>query len=286
MKARNYALPALAVLLAVMSSFAQAPAGKKARDSGPVPKQEVVHAHAIFQQESNSTATSRIATPDLSAPDADGFITLFNGNDLSGWEGLEGYWSVKDGVIDGSETREKSKQTFLILSASKADPKKFANFELHLQYKFATPAGNSGLQFRSKILDEKTYRVGGYQADFDADTRYDGGFYDEAGVAGKRGIMANRGFKTTWNSANKRHNEPLGLSKEELAKAVKKGGWNRLIVIAKGNTMRIAINGQTLGELIDNSPKAVHEGVIAFQLHAGFTMTVQFKDVKIKLLAP
>jgi hypothetical protein len=50
--------------------------------------------------------------------------------------------------------------------------------------------------------------------------------------------------------------------------------------------LRIAINGQTLGELIDNSPKALPEGVIAFQLHAGFTMTVQFKDVKIKLLAP
>jgi hypothetical protein len=264
MRARDYVVPALAVLFAVMSSFARDPAGTKASNRGPAP----------------TTAA------DLAEPDADGFIHLFSGKDLAGWEGLEGYWSVKDGVIDGSEARERSKQTFLILSASRADPKKFANFELHFQYKFATPAGNSGLQFRSKFLDEKTYRVGGYQADFDADARYDGGFYDEAGVAGKRGIMANRGFKTTWDSANKRSSEPLGLSKEALAKAVKKGDWNSMIVTAKGNTMRIAINGQTLGELIDNSPKAVHEGVIAFQLHAGFTMTVQFKDIKIKLLGP
>ena len=271
MKARDYILPALAVLCTVMSSLAQDPGSKEASN---------------LRQARTSTGTGRITTADLPAPDADGFIRLFNGKDLTGWEGLEGYWSVKDGVIDGSETREKSKQTFLILSASKADPKKFANFELHFQYKFATPAGNSGLQFRSKILDEKTFRVGGYQADCDANAQYDGGFYDEAGVAGKRGIMARRGFKTTWDSANKRSNEPLGLSKEELAKAVKKGDWNSMIVIAKGNTMRIAINGQTLSELIDNSPMAVHEGVIAFQLHAGFTMTVQFKDVKIKLLRP
>ncbi|HLJ96194.1 MAG TPA: family 16 glycoside hydrolase [Gemmataceae bacterium] len=242
--------------------------------------------HVMFQQASTPTDTGRISMGDLPEPDADGFIRLFNGKDLTGWEGLEGYWSVKDGILEGSETREKSKQTFLVLSASKADPKKFANFELHFQYKFATPAGNSGLQFRSKILDEKTFRVGGYQADFDANAQYDGGFYDEAGVAGKRGIMANRGFKTTWDSANKRSNEPLGLSKEALAKAVKKGDWNSMVVTARGNTMRIAINGQTLGELVDNSPKAVPEGVIAFQLHAGFTMAVQFKDVKIKLLAP
>src|SRR5438046_662990 len=134
----------------------------------------------------------------LPQPDGDGFISLFNGKDLSGWEGLEGFWSVKDGVIDGSETKDKSKQTFLVLSASKADPKKFGNFEMHFKYKFGTPTGNSGLQFRSKILDEKTYRVGGYQADFDGNAQYDGGFYDEAGVAGKRGITANRCFKATW----------------------------------------------------------------------------------------
>jgi putative heme-binding domain-containing protein len=216
----------------------------------------------------------------------DGFISLFNGKDLTGWEGLEGYWSVKDGVIDGSETKDKSKQTFLVLSASKANPKKYGNFELHFKYKFATPTGNSGLQFRSKILDEKTYRVGGYQADFDGNGQYDGGFYDEAAVAGKRGIMANRGFKTTWDSANKRTNEPLEVSKAEAAKVIKKGDWNSMVVTAKGATMRIAINGKLLGELIDNSPKAVHEGVIAFQMHAGYTMTIQFKDVKIKLLEP
>jgi hypothetical protein len=242
--------------------------------------------HAMFQKADGPADTSKITTADLPQPDADGFINLFNGKDLTGWEGLEGFWSVKDGAIDGSETKDKSKQTFLVLSASKADPKKFGNFEMHFKYKFVTPAGNSGLQFRSKILDEKTYRVGGYQADFDGNAQYDGGFYDEAGVAGSRGIMANRGFKTTWDSANKRVNEPLGLSKEDLAKAVKKGDWNSMIVAVKGNTMRIALNGQNLGELIDNSPKAVHEGVIAFQMHAGYTMSIQFKDVKIKLLAP
>jgi Domain of Unknown Function (DUF1080) len=223
--------------------------------------------------------------PQLPPPDGDGFITLFNGKDLANWEGLEGYWSVKDGVIEGSETKDKSKQTFLVLSASKADPAKFANFELHLKYKFATPTGNSGVQFRSKIIDEKTYRVGGYQADFDANCQYDGGFYDEAGVAGNRGIMA-RGDKTTWDAGNKKKIEPLAKNKGELAKLLKKGDWNSMILTAKGNVMSININDQLMAELIDDSPKAVKEGLIAIQMHAGYTMTIQVKDVKIKLLKP
>ena len=59
-----------------------------------------------------------------------------------------------------------------------------------------------------------------------------------------------------------------------------------MILTAKGNTMNININGQLMAELIDNSPKAVKDGVIAIQMHAGFTMSVQVKDVKIKLLTP
>jgi hypothetical protein len=222
--------------------------------------------------------------PELPPPDADGFIPLFNGKDLTNWEGLEGYWSVKDGVIDGSETKANSKHTFLVLSASKADPAKFANFVLRLQYKFATPTGNSGVQFRSKILSDKNYVVGGYQADLDGNSQYDGGFYDEAGVAGKRAIMANRGDKTTWDADNKRKNESLAKSKADLAKLIKKDDWNAMILTAKGHYMSVHINGELMGELIDVSPKALKDGVIALQMHSGYTMTIQFKDLKIKLL--
>ena len=221
--------------------------------------------------------------PDLPKADADGFITLFNGKDLTNWEGLEGYWSVKDGVIDGTETKANSKQTFLVLSASRVDPAKFANFELHLQYKFATPDGNSGVQFRSRFIDEKVYRVGGYQADFDGKSQYDGGFYDEGGLAGKRGIVG-RGFKTTFDADNKKTTEPLAKSKAEYAKIPKKGDWNAMIITARGGYMSITVNGVLMGELIDNSPKALKDGLIAIQMHQGYTMTIQVKDVKIKLL--
>src|SRR5262249_13861517 len=128
---------------------------------------------------------------ELPKPDADGFIPLFNGTDLTNWQGLDGFWSVKDGAISGHETKEGSKQTFLVLTA--LNP---ADFELHFSYKWASPDGNSGVQFRSQVIDPKTSRVGGYQADFDAKAGYDGSIYDEAGVAGGRGTMSSRGERT------------------------------------------------------------------------------------------
>jgi Domain of Unknown Function (DUF1080) len=215
---------------------------------------------------------------ELPKPDADGFITLFNGKDLTGWEGLEDYWSVKDGVISGHETKDKSKQTFLVFTAAKV-----SDFELHIKYKFATEDGNSGIQFRSKLLDPKTFRVGGYQADFDGKAGYDGSIYDEASVAGGRGTMSNRGEKTVWDTDNKRKNEKLPDS-AELKKHIKVGDWNDVVLVAKGNHITFTINNHLMTDLTDDSPKALKEGVLALQLHAGYTMDIQFKDVKIKFL--
>ena len=207
----------------------------------------------------------------------DGFVTMFNGTDLTGWDGLEGFWSVKDGVISGAETKEHpAPQTFLIYKD------KFSDFEMHYKYKFATPKGNSGVQFRSKVQNEKQHKVGGYQADCDAEKGYDGSIYDEAGVAGGRNTMSNRGDKTTWNVHNQRQNEKLAKSNAELKELVNKEDWNDVVLIAKGNHVVYIINGHVMTDLTDESPKAVPEGVIALQLHAGFVMEIQFKDLKIK----
>src|SRR5438128_2053468 len=86
---------------------------------------------------------------DAPKPDADGFISLFDGKTLDGWEGLPGLWSVKDGAIDGSQASAGSKQSDLILTDSKEHPEKYTNFELHLSYRLLTNQGNSGIQFRS-----------------------------------------------------------------------------------------------------------------------------------------
>lgn len=242
-----------------------------------------ISAASIRAQDKPATAAARDAAP-LEQPDATGFISLFNGKDLTGWEGLEGYWSVKNGVIDGSETKDHSVQTDLILSASKEDPEKFVNFELHIKWMLVSPDGNSGVQFRSVINNPKTLHAGGYQADIDSGGHYTGSIYDESGIAGGRGTMSNRGEKTSWDAENQRHNSPLPESAEDLKNLLHNtGDWNDIVLIVNGNHVLYSINGHLMTEMIDESPKAVLKGgVIALQMHAGFTMDIQFKDISIK----
>jgi hypothetical protein len=221
------------------------------------------------------------AKAEIPAADADGWISLFNGKDLSGWEGLEGYWSVTDGAIQCTETQENSKQTDLILLCSKDNPEKFANFEIRYSFRWITPGGNSGLQ----IDNPEMFHVGGYQADIDAGNGYTGIIYDEGGVAGGRGIMSKRGEKTVWDAENKSTSTPLDKTDAEIKAKIKPvGEWNDAVVIADGNKITYSINGQVTTEMIDNSPKACKDGVLGFQMHGGHTMTLQFKDVRIKMI--
>jgi hypothetical protein len=220
-------------------------------------------------------------------PDADGFVSIFNGKDLTGWAGQEGYWEVKDGMISGHETKDKSRQTFLVFNQP------VSNFELHYKFKFnavdGKVEGNSGVQFRSKVLDPKKdpYRVGGYQADCDAGNGYTGIIYDEAGVAGGRGIMSKRGEMTHYTAdgdPKKPMTQKLPMDDREIKAAIKVGDWNDCVLIADGNHITYKINGVTTTEMVDESPKALKEGVMALQLHQGFTMDILFKDMKMKKL--
>lgn len=70
-------------------------------------------------------------------------------------------WTVQDGCITGQTTKEKPTKgnTFLIWKGGEV-----GDFELTLQYKME--GGNSGIQYRSKIVDEKGFVVAGYQGDF------------------------------------------------------------------------------------------------------------------------
>lgn len=222
---------------------------------------------------------------EIPAAGPDGWIWLFNGKDLSGWQGLEGYWSVVEGAIQCSETKENSKQSDLILLASKDNPEKFANFELRYSFKWLTPGGNSGVQFRGKIDRPEALHVGGYQADIDAGNGYTGIIYDEGGVAGGRGVMSKRGEKTVWDAETKRTGTPLDKDDKAIKATIKPvGEWNEAVVVADGNHITYTINGQLTTELIDESPKACKDGVIALQMHGGHTMTIQFKELRIKML--
>ncbi len=220
-----------------------------------------------------ATAQERAAKKTSAAED--GFVAIFNGENLDGWNGNTDLWSVEDGLITGRTTAEKPIQfnTFLIYDKSPA-----ANFELQFDYKIQ--AGNSGIQYRSKVIDEDKFIVGGYQADIEAGPTYTGINYEERG----RGILAERGQRVTIAADGSKSTEQFG-ERDALAKKLKPAGWNHYRIVANGNQLSHYINDHLMSEVIDNQEdKAAKSGVLAFQLHQGPPMVVQFKNVRLKTL--
>ena len=202
---------------------------------------------------------------------------LFNGKDLTGWNGNPAFWSVKDGAITGYTTKENPTKgnTFLIYTNGNVD-----DFELRLSYKIV--GGNSGIQYRSKVTDSKNFVVGGYQGDFEAGKTYSGILYEERG----RGILAKRGEKVIIKEDSGKPEVIGSLGKsDDIQKKIKDEDWNDYVIIAKGNHLQHFINGtQTIDCIDEQKSKAAKSGILALQLHAGPPMTVQFKDIRIKPL--
>jgi len=204
---------------------------------------------------------------------------IFNGKDLSGWKGNPDLWSVKDGCIKGTTTADKPLKfnTFLIWDAGQV-----SNFELEFDYKLGAE-GNSGIQYRSKIMDEEKFIVGGYQADIDASLKFAGINYEEKG----RGILAQRGQRVTIDVSGSKSAEAFGDG-VELGKSIHGAGqWNHYRLVANGNKLSQSINGALMSEVIDDQEgKSSKEGVLAFQIHVGPPMEIQFKNVRLLELIP
>jgi len=219
----------------------------------------------------------------LSAADPEpGFTSIFNGQDLTGWDGNPRLWSVKDGAITGQTTPENPAHgnTFLIWTNGEA-----GDFELRCSFKL-TPGdskgfANSGVQYRSKVVNQANWVVHGYQADMEAGPTYTGILYEE----GIRGILATRGEKVVWDKDCKKQVVGSLGDPAEIAAAIKKGDWNDYVIIARRNHLQQFINGrQTIDVTDDCEAKRAMSGVLALQIHAGSPMMAQFKDLRLKRL--
>ena len=204
------------------------------------------------------------------AADAEGFVSLFNGKDLAGWDGEPKLWFVKDGAIIGKTTPEnKTSGTYLICKQQVPD-----DFELHASFKLLS--GNSGIHYRTRELPK--WQVAGYQADMDYQNQYTGIVYEVGG----RAILVGLGEKVAGDATGKKAVVGSVGEAAKIKAAVRKDEWNEYVITAQGNHFVQKINGVTTAEFTDQkSPKS---GIIAFQLHPGPPMEVQFKDVRVKEL--
>jgi hypothetical protein len=207
---------------------------------------------------------------------AEGVQELFNGKDLEGWDGNPAVWSVEEGAVVGRTTAERpiDANTFLVWKG-----KAPSNFRLTLEYRIA--GGNSGIQYRSRIVDPQKWIVGGYQADIDAANVHTGILYEERG----RGIVTKRGQRVQIDDSGKATAEDVADT-AELKKAIHTDDWNTYIIEVNGSRLKHTINDVLLSETDDRDPeKRSVEGVIALQVHTGPPMTVWYRNLRLEEIA-
>jgi hypothetical protein len=186
---------------------------------------------------------------------AEGPEAFFNGQDLDGWEGLMPYWSVRDGALVGKAPPEGLRFNTYLCSK-----KKYRDFELSVRVRFTNAKGNSGVQFRSRIVDPDRYAVAGPQGNLGRP--FWGGLYGERDPG-------------RW----------LKLPPQKIVQqVVKPAEFNEYFIRCVGKRVTIKINGTTTVD--DHFPEIPDEGIIAWQIRADFKdMEVTFRDIRFKDLS-
>lgn len=208
-------------------------------------------------------------------PGLPGFVSLFNGRDLRGWEGDSRIWSVRDGAITGQTTPEVriSGNEFLVWKDEIED------FELRLQFKLE--GGNSGIYYHARKRpagQTKGEALAGTQADLSADGRWTGVIMEYT----LREILAERGQKVLIPTNGQPEVVSSAGDPGDLLAAVKAGEWNRYTVVARGGHVTLHINDTLMCELDDRDPRRLVRGWLGLQVHTGPPMRVQFKDIYLK----
>ncbi len=182
----------------------------------------------------------------------EGFVSIFEGKTLTGWEGDRDLWTVEDSMIVGDTGAGIKRNEFL------ATEKRYGDFELRLEFRLRKGAGNSGVQFRSKRV-EGSSEVSGYQADIGE--KYWGCLYDES-----------------------RRNKILVQAPPELEKTLSRDGWNNYVILAQGRNITLALNGLTTVDYVEEDRAIDRTGIIALQVHAGGPLHVEFRNLRIREL--
>mgnify|MGYP003385161343 CR=1 FL=1 len=185
---------------------------------------------------------------------ADKPTPLFNGKDLTGWEGdTKNTGSIEDGVIvGGSLGQTVPRNEFLCTTKS------YENFELKVTFKLTgdKAKANAGIQFRTKRIPNH-HEVSGYQADMGQD--YWGVLYDES-------------------RRNKVRARP---AKETIEKLVKHDDWNEYVIRCEGASIKLWLNGTLTVDYTEADDKIARSGIIGLQIHGGAKAKVYYKSVSI-----
>lgn len=188
-----------------------------------------------------------LLAPAAHADDTAAFLKAEN------WQGLSEYWvlDAEKKTLTGRTEKDPKFNTFF---CSKAE---YADFDLSFQVRLKDGKGNSGVQVRSKLVDKEKFIVAGPQADIG--DRYWGSLYGER----VGGMM-------------------YEASRMKVKEILKPDDWNDYAISVRGTRIAIKLNGEVMSDddfpTTPNADPLAKQGIIAFQLHAGPPMTVEFRE--------
>ena len=173
---------------------------------------------------------------------------FFNGKNLTGWKGEMEFWSVKDGVLVGHSDETLHNNKFLWSDVEVGD------FYLSVDVRMPIDQRNAGIQFRSQpIKESKNFQAKGYQADMG---------------------------KGVWARLYHEHGRGILDWRDRGEKKVKPGEWNHYEIMAVGNRIWSAMNGQ-ISVAINDQAGSELRGYIALQIHSGPAQTVEYRINKL-----
>ena len=232
------------------------------------------------------------STKGLATKDKEGYLQIFDGKTLDGWEYDPVYWRVENGAIVGEITPSTllKRNSFII----KKDLV-LSDFDLTVEFRVSA-RGNSGINYRSEKIDTLPYAMRGYQADIDGQNRYTGQNYEERG----RTTLAYQGQQTIVNGTenstlvkdNIKNNAwtkttvtgSLG-STDSLRSKIRNDDWNECHLIIKGNRLLHYINGVLMSDVTDNDTvNRKLSGSLGVQVHVGPPMKIEYRNFRIKKL--
>jgi len=206
-----------------------------------------------------------------------GFVAIFNGSSLDGWDGDPRYWRVEDHEIIGEVTPATllKQNNFLIWRGGAP-----ANFELKAEFRISAQ-GNSGINYRSVEIPGTKWLMRGYQADIDGANKYTGQNYEERG----RTFLAPRGTIAYVATGQKPAIVANLGSADDLKAFIKPGDWNQYHIIVRGNVLIHILNGHTMCEVIDDdTANRKFSGLIGVQVHVGPPMKIEYRSFLLKEL--
>jgi hypothetical protein len=181
--------------------------------------------------------------------------SFFNGRNLAGWQGLNAFWHVKDHALIGRVPEgAKSAHTFL------CSKREYKDFELKFRARLAGGVGNTGVQFRSKFRDPKTFWLVGPQCEICSQDR-------------------NRKYPTGSLVTEPTGEPSVAPPAADVDSIFKLADFNDFEIRCVGQHVRIKLNGQTTVDA--DFPSMPDEGFIGWQMHGqNPPREVTFKDIE------